>query len=141
MKAYFRCDRGGKIENKKHDRKRKHTATRLIDCLFSCFAVNKVNEGWVLIVRDSFHNHESISEGFHSSFRKLAMIKKIMIFINTQFRAQATFFQIISSLRLEDDDCIFKIKDSYNVKQAIRFKNLDFLFFMQFLLRNLKRNN
>ena len=94
-----------------------------------------------MIVRDFFHNHESISESFHSLFRKLAMIKKIMISIDTQFKAQAIFFQIISSLKLKNDDCIFKIKNSYNVKQVIRFKNLDFLFFMQFLLRSLKRNN
>ena len=69
------------------------------------------------------------------------MIKKIMISINTQFRAQTIFFQIINSLRLENDDYIFKIKNIYNVKQIIRLKNLDFLSLMQFFFRNLERDN
>ena len=141
VKAYFRCDRGGKPEDKEHDRKRKHTATRLIDCPFSCFAVDKVNEGWVLVVRDSSHNHEPTSEGSHPSLRKLAMTKEVMTSIDTQFRAQATPSQVISSLRLEDDDCILRTKDIYNAKQAIRLKNLGPLSPMQFLLRSLKRDN
>ena len=45
VKAYFRCDRGGKPEKLGYERKRKHSTTRLIDCLFSCFASYKQDTG------------------------------------------------------------------------------------------------
>lgn len=141
VKAYFRCDRGGKPEDKEHGRKRKHAATRLIDCPFSCFALDKKDVGWILVVRDSSHNHEATSEGFHPSLRKLAMNKEIMTSIDTQLKAQATPSQVMTSLRLQDDNCFLKKKDIYNVKQAIRLKNLGPLSPIQYLLRELERDN
>ncbi len=43
MKTYFRCDRENKSENVEHDRKKKHSFTRLMNCFFFCFDVNKIN--------------------------------------------------------------------------------------------------
>lgn len=43
VKIYFCCDRDGKSKDIEQDRKRKHIVNRLIKCLFSCFALNKVN--------------------------------------------------------------------------------------------------
>lgn len=141
VKAYFRCDRGGKPEDKEHCLKCKHSATQLIDCPFSCYASEKKYLGWVLVVRNPSHNHTAISESSHPSLRKLAMTKEVMANIDSQIKAQAIASQVLTPLRLENDDCILKTKDIYNVKQAIRRKNLGPLSPMQFLLRSLEQDN
>lgn len=141
FKVYFRCDRGGKSEDIEHGRKRKHAAIRLIDCPFSCFALNKVDVGWILILRDGSHNHESTSEGFHPALRKMVMTISIKTSIETQIKAQATFFQILTILRLQNADCILKKRDIYNEKAAICRKTLGPFSSMQFFVQNLDRVN
>ena len=141
MKAYFRCDRGGKPENRKHDRKRVHATSRLIDCPFSCFALNKVNVGWVLVVRNATHNHDPTSEASHPSLRKLTMTNDIMTSIDSQLKAQTTPGQVLTSLRLDDNNCILHKKDIYNARQSLRRKTLGPLSPMQYLLQNLERDN
>ncbi len=43
VKIYFRCDREEKSNDKSHEQKRKHSFTRLVNCLFFCFALNKAD--------------------------------------------------------------------------------------------------
>jgi hypothetical protein len=61
--------------------------------------------------------------------------------IDNQSKTQATSAQVLIFMRLEDEDCILKSRDIYNVKQAIRRKILESLTSTQFLLKNLNRNN
>lgn len=141
FKIYFRCDRGDKPKDIKHDRKRKYAVIRLIDCSFFCFALNKVDVSWILIFWDEAHNHEFTSENFHSALKKMTMTIHVKIFIETQIKTQTISFQILTTLRFQNDNCILKKKDIYNEKTAIRHNILDFFFFMQFLVQNLKRDN
>ncbi len=141
VKIYLRCDREEKSNDKSHEQKRKHSSTRLVNCLFFCFALNKVDVSWILIVRDSSHNHSSTIEKAHSALRKLAIIFDTVSKIDNQSRTQATSAQVFIFMRLEDEDCILRSRDIYNVKQAIRRKILESLTSTQFLLKNLNEDN
>jgi hypothetical protein len=92
-------------------------------------------------VRDSSHNHSLIIEEAHFALRKLAIISETMSKIDYQSKTQVTSAQVLISMRLEDEDCILKSRDIYNVKQSIRRNILESLTSIQFLLQNLKRNN
>jgi hypothetical protein len=61
--------------------------------------------------------------------------------IDNQSKTQATSAQVLIFLRLEDEDCILKSRDIYNVKQVIRRKILESLTFTQYFLKNLNRDN
>jgi hypothetical protein len=61
--------------------------------------------------------------------------------IDNQSRTQATSAQVFIFMRLEDEDCILRSRDIYNVKQAIRRKILESLTSTQFLLKNLNEDN
>ncbi len=74
VKTYLRCDREKKSKNKFHEQKRKHSATRLVKCLFSCFVLNKVDISWILVVRNSSYNRSLIIEKAYLALRKLAII-------------------------------------------------------------------
>ncbi len=141
MKTYFRCDREDKSKNVEHDRKKKHFFTRLMNCFFFCFDVNKINLNWVIVIREATHNHSSIIESFHSMLRKMTMIIEMKSSIDAQLKAQFTASQILIIMRLKDENCILRAKDIYNAKQAIRLQNLDSLTSTQYLLRSLKRDN
>jgi hypothetical protein len=43
VKIYLRCDREEKSNDKLHEQKRKHSFTRLVNCFFFCFALNKAD--------------------------------------------------------------------------------------------------
>jgi histone-lysine N-methyltransferase SETD2 len=110
-------------------------------CSFSCFALNKVDVNWILVMKNSSHNHSLIIEEAHFALRKLAIISETVSKINYQSKTQVTSAQVLISMRLEDEDCILKSRDIYNVKQSIRRNILESLISIQFLLQNLKRNN
>ncbi len=141
VKIYLRCDREEKSNDKSHEKKRKHSFTCLVNCSFFCFALNKVDVDWILIVRNSSHNYLSIIEEAHSALRKLAIIFDIVSKIDNQSKTQITSTQVLIFMRLEDEDCILRSWDIYNVKQAIRRKILESLTLTQFLLKNLNRDN
>ena len=141
FKAYFRCDRGGKPENKAHAQKRKHSGTRLIDCPFTCFALDKMNVGWVIVIRNPSHNHTPTIEGAHPAICKMALTADVIANIDNQSKAHATPSQILTSMRLQEDNCALKTKDIYNVKQAIRRKALGYLSPIQSLLNALEKEN
>jgi hypothetical protein len=92
-------------------------------------------------MRDFSHNHSLIIEKAHFVLRKLAIISETVNKIDYQSKTQVTFAQVFIFMRLEDEDCILKSRDIYNVKQFIRRHILEFLTSTQFLLQNLKRNN
>jgi hypothetical protein len=110
-------------------------------CSFSCFVLNKIDVSWIFVMRNFSHNHSLIIERAHFALRKLAIISETMSKIDYQSKAQATSTQVLISLRLEDENCILKSRDIYNVKQFIRRNTLESLTSIQFLLQNLKRNN
>ncbi len=141
VKTYLRCDREEKSKLKSHEQKRKHLSTRLVKCSFSCFALNKVDVSWILVVRNSSHNHSLIIEEAHFVLRKLAIISETVSKIDNQSKTQVTSAQVLIFMRLEDEDCILKSRDIYNVKQSIRRNILESLTSIQFLLQNLKRDN
>jgi hypothetical protein len=82
-----------------------------------------------------------IIERAHFALRKLAIISETVSKIDYQSKTQATSTQVLISMRLEDEDCILKSRDIYNVKQSIRRNTLKSLTLIQFLLQNLKRDN
>jgi hypothetical protein len=92
-------------------------------------------------VKDFNHNHSLIIEEAHFILRKLAIISETVSKIDYQSKTQATFAQILISMRLEDENCILKSRDIYNVKQSIRRNTFESLTSIQFLLQNLKRDN
>ncbi len=141
IKTYLRCDREEKSKLKSHEQKRKHSFTRLVKCSFSCFVLNKISVSWILVVKDFNHNHSLIIEEAHFILRKLAIISETVSKIDYQSKTQATFAQILISMRLEDENCILKSRDIYNVKQSIRRNTFESLTSIQFLLQNLKRDN
>ncbi len=141
VKIYFRCDREEKSKLKSHEQKRKHSFTRLMKCSFSCFVLNKVDVNWILVMKNSSHNHSLIIEEAHFALRKFAIIFKTVSKINYQSKTQVTSAQVFISMRLENENCILKSRDIYNVKQFIRRNILESLTSTQFFLQNLKRNN
>jgi hypothetical protein len=110
-------------------------------CSFLCFALNKIDVSWIFLVKDFSHNHSLIIEKAYFALRKLAIISETVSKIDYQSETQATSTQVLISMRLEDEDCILKSRDIYNVKQSIRRNILKSLTSTQFLLQNLKRNN
>jgi hypothetical protein len=78
IKIYFCCDRKEKSKLKSHEQKQKHSFIRLIKCSFSCFALNKVDMSWILVMQDFSHNHSLIIEKTHFALRKLAIISETM---------------------------------------------------------------
>jgi hypothetical protein len=141
IKIYLRCNREEKSKLKFHEQKRKHSFIRLVKCSFSCFALNKIDVNWILVVKDFNHNYSIIIEKTHFALRKLAIIFKTMSKIDYQSKTQTTSTQVFIFMRFEDEDCILKSRDIYNVKQSIRRNILEFLTLIQFFLQNLKRNN
>jgi hypothetical protein len=110
-------------------------------CLFSCFALNKIDVSWILVMKDFSHNHSLIIEKTHLVLKKLAIIFETMSKIDYQSKTQTTSIQVLIFMRLEDEDCILKSRNIYNVKQFIRRNILKSLTSTQFFLQNLKRNN
>ncbi len=43
IKIYLRCDREKKSNDKFHEKKRKHSFTRFVNCFFFCFVLNKAD--------------------------------------------------------------------------------------------------
>ncbi len=112
-----------------------------MNCLFFCFALNKVNVSWILIVQDSSHNHASIIKEAHSALKKLAIILDTMNKIDNQSKTQVISAQVFIFMRLEDEDCILRSRDIYNVKQFIRRNTLELLTSIQYFLKFLNRDN
>ncbi len=59
--------------------------------------------------------------------------------VDYQSKTQAISTQVFIFMRLEDEDCILKSRDIFNIKQFIRRKILEFLTSISFSLKNLKR--
>jgi hypothetical protein len=111
-KIFLRCDREEKFLDSLN-RKRRHTDTRLIQCSFSIIAkLNLDINLWSLIVRDFDHNHDSSTSAVHSALRKLAIIDEAVKFdITRQFKIQISSAKILSTLRLNNEEFIFKTRD------------------------------
>ena len=69
------------------------------------------------------------------------MTAEMLETIKQQSKAQATPSQILTSMRLQDKECILKKKDIYNAKQSIRRKALGPLSPIQYLLEALNDDN
>ncbi len=93
-------------------------------CLFSCFILNKADVSWTLVVRNSSHNYLLIIENAHFALKKLAIIFETMSKVNYQNKTQAISTQVLIFMRLENEDCILRSRDIYNVEQSIR-RNLN----------------
>jgi hypothetical protein len=141
-KVFLRCDREEKSFDSL-DRKRQHTDTRLIQCSFSIIAkLNLDINLWSLTVRDSDHNHESSTSVAHSALRKLVIIDEVVKFdITRQFKIQISLVKILSTLRLNNEESIFKTRDLYNLKTKMRRTELDSLTSIQALMRQLDETN
>lgn len=69
------------------------------------------------------------------------MITDVIIVIDHQIKTQIISFQIFTFMRLQNDNCVLKIKNIYNVKQIIRRKIFDALNSIQHFLNVLKKDN
>ena len=119
--CYFRCDRGGKVK-KPSGQRRKHTTTRLMDCLWSGYARYKPEElGWRFILRNGSHNHLLTASAIaHPSLRLAHLTAEVKDQIAWRSQAQIPPGQILTSLRLADPNLPLSIQDIYNTKAAIR---------------------
>jgi hypothetical protein len=78
----------------------------------------------------------------HSALRKLVIIDEAMKFdITRQFKIQISFAKILSTLRLNNEEFIFKTRDLYNLKTKMRCTELDSLTSIQALMRQLDETN
>jgi hypothetical protein len=141
-KIFLRCDREEKFLSSL-DRKRQHTDTRLIQCFFSIIAkLNLDINFWSLIVRDFDHNHDFFTFVSYFVLRKLVIIDEAMKFdISRQSQVQISFVKILSTLRLNNEEFIFKTRDLYNIKTKMRRTALDFLTSIQAFMKQLNETN
>jgi len=127
-KVYLKCDRGDKIREGQGFGKRIHSSSRLTDCLFECVLLLDFATGiWRLkTVKDPNHNHKATLPGSHLVIRKLALTPAVQDLITRESRVGVKPTQILSALRLDKDEenPMFKRKDIYNAKSAIRAKAL-----------------
>jgi hypothetical protein len=156
-KVWIICDRDERLRESRKE-ERRHITSRCIECLFSLTA-KRMNDSddnsWVLEVINDQHNHSFTFVDSHSVQRKIAMTSEIRNDIARQLRVQATFSQIISSLRISNsiDDSfvdsknseiinsLIKSRDIYNLKTKFRRDSLEPLTFVQALIRELDRGN
>jgi hypothetical protein len=141
-KTILRCN----WENKSFDflsKKRRHSNTRLIQCFF--FIVSKLNDlfEWIFVVRDSNHTHDSTFVTFHSTLQKMTLIDEVKNQISRQSKIQIALVKILFTLRLNANErnFIYKIRNIYNVKTKIQRDIFDNLFFVQTLMKQLKKND
>ncbi len=140
-KVFLRCDREEKFLNSL-DRKRQHTDTWLIQCSYNIIAkLNLDINLWSLTVRDFDHNHDSFISVAHFALRKLVIIDEVKSDISRQFKIQISLAKILSTLRLNNEELIFKTRDLYNLKTNMRRTALDFLTSIQALMRQLEEKN
>ena len=95
-----------------------------------------------MTIRDDTHNHEVTLRGAHPVHRKKAMTHEVKQNIAQQSRTQATPATILTSLRLNGDDPedpLFKSKDIYNARAAIRRRALGPLTPIQALMKFLNQ--
>lgn len=134
--CYFQCDRSGKFKNNLRSNQRIHVFFRCIKCSFS--AIAKLDEeGWFLTIRNLNHNYEPTLRGSHLTLRKLTMTDEVKQSIARQSRTQAAPATILTNLRLDgnSENPVFKRKDIYNVRAAIKKDALDFLSPIQALMK------
>ena len=136
-KVWLRCDRGGRPEKNTKSHGKRVTGSRLIDCPFKLTAsLSPVYDGWIMKVENGTHNHGPTLAGSHPSQRRLALTPAVINEIANQTLTGSKPAQIISNLRLNEDknNPLFKNKDIYNIKQAIRERALGSLTPTQALL-------
>ena len=99
-------------------------------------SVLPIYDGWMMKVENGVHNHGPTLAGSHPSQRRLAITRAVIDEITNQTLTGSKPAQIISNLRLNEDqnNPLFKNKDIYNIKQAIREKALGSLTPTQALL-------
>ncbi len=95
-----------------------------------------------MIVRDSDHNHDSFTFVAHFALRKLVIIDEAVKFdISRQSQVQISLAKILSTLRLNNEEFIFKTRDLYNIKTKMRRTALDSLTTIQALMKQLHETN
>lgn len=155
-KAWLVCDRGRK-SNEPRGQERRHTASRRIECPFSCIATRENESGiWFVEVVTPTHNHGSTLAGAHPALRKMTMTSEIKSEISRALTVQTASSKILSSLRIPDlitgvnhDDSenpfiinpLFKARDIYNVKAQLCQEALNPLSPVQALIRELNQGD
>ena len=138
-KVWLRCTRGGKIRVPT-GQKRKHESSRLNDCPFQCvLKLDKGSNEWLLAVKDASHNHDPSKQVAQTVHRKAALTSSVQETIMTQTNGRAAPNDIIHSLHqgLDEEDPVFKHRDIYNLKAAMRRQKLGPLSPIQALIRSL----
>ena len=94
---------------------------------------------WVLTVLDPTHNHGHTIPSSHPSLRKIELTQAIKETVANQTRTGSRPSQILSSLRLNQDEenPIFKASDIYNIKTSLRTEALRSLTLVQALVQQL----
>ncbi len=142
-KTILRCDRDDKFLESLN-RNRRHSNTRLIQCSF--FIVIKSNVDfaeWNFVIRDSIHIHDLTLSTSHSALRKMTSIDEIKDQIFRQSKIQIASIKIFFILRLKanEENLIYKTRDIYNVKTKIKRDIFDNLFFVQTLIKQLRKDD
>jgi len=122
-KVTFWCDWGDKYVVTVNDvyQKRWTTGTWLQECLIWVNALWK-DEGWILTVPHSEHNHSPTIESSHPALRKLnSDIQKTIV---KQSAAEITSEQIVTALQNTNSLMPLIKQDVYNTKAHLKHKAL-----------------
>lgn len=117
-KAVLVCDRGG-VEYKDTAQTRV-TRTRKVDCPWTCNAVLSQSSGlWEFKHRSTEHSHPaSIRAGAHPTHRKLSTV--VANTIAEQSASNIRARDIVTNLRLNNEDLEISHKDVYNERYKLR---------------------
>ncbi len=134
-KTWLICDRNKKF-NEFKNQNRRHIVSKRIQCFSSIVIIrDEDNDEWFLKIVNVKHNHLVIFVDFHSTHKKLAIIKKMKNEIFKTLIIQIRSSQILFALRVLDSmtninfgnsenlriiNSFFKFRNIYNVKTQFR---------------------
>ncbi len=124
---FLKCDREGKSKPAEGCGKRVHGSSRLMECPWEAIMHLDFGTGiWRTRVKESSHNHEATIPGSHAIHRKIAVKPTVLEAIEKQTKTDSKPSQILTTLRLDEDEEVpmFKRRNIYNIKQAIRATEL-----------------
>ena len=138
-KVWLRCDRGSVYKSKGYDKRQ--FSTRQVECSFSLTVVRDSDlQSWKLSIDNTIHNHEPTLGGSHPVHRRNAMTKEIKEQVINQTRINLSTKQILSGLRLGNDEenPVVKPSDIYNIRAERRHEELGPYSAVQALMLELK---
>ena len=126
IKIWLQCDRSAKPKQRvSHTNyKRFYHGSRAQQCPFRCVSTHSAS-GYSIRVKELSHNYDPLNVGAMPSARRQMLTPRIYRLVEAQTKAGLKPRQIINSLLLEDPNICIIEQDIYNIKHAIRTRNLN----------------